>query len=432
MLTPTNQLQRVPDLPPGIGSYRFLYFSDLMKRPVCAGKIQDRLGKLTDLVFALKEPYPEAVGIYLEHGWGKPTEFIPWEKVLRIEDDAIFVLPPDPSGPYAPFVDQPGWILLDTHLMGRTILDMDGRRTEVVNDIHLLEAKGHLLLIHVDASFNGFLRRWGLSRIHGVKEDLISWKYVQPLSVEDVVTTDKVSLSVTRRQLKELPSEDLADALEQLTGNEQQALFSALDSEKAADTLMEAEPRAQRQLIATLRKERARQIFGEMTVPQIANLFSVLPHDDTVELMALLPAESVRRIKAILAEREARAGSLLSAEFVALPKEARVGDVLARIRRSGLEPHHVSYVYIVAAEGNVLQGVVDLRELVLADDQLTLGELMVAPVVSAEQDDTQEDLAQIFAKYHYRMIPVVDPQDHLLGVIRYKDIMKELVTRAKE
>jgi magnesium transporter len=432
MGTPANQLHRVPDLPPGIGSYRFLYFSDLLKRPVCAGKIQNRLGKLTDLVFALKEPYPAAVGIYLEHGWGKPTAFIPWERVLRIDDDAIFVMPPPEGSPYPPFVDQPGWIMLENHLMGRTILDMDGRRMEVVNDVHLLEAKGHLLLVHVDASFNGFLRRWGLSRLHGVKEDLISWKYVQPLSVEDAVTTDKVSLSVTRRQLKELPSEDLADALEELTGSAQQALFSALDSEKAADTLMEAEPRAQRQLIATLRQERARQIFGEMTIPQIANLFSVLPHDDTVELLALLPVESARRIKAILAEREARAGSLLSTEFVACPKDATVGEVLGRIRRSGLEPHHVSYVYVVATEGNLLQGVVDLRELVLADDQLTLGDLMAAPVVSAEQEDTQEDLAQIFAKYHYRMIPVVDPQDRLLGVIRYKDIMKELVTRAKE
>ncbi len=432
MGTSANQVSRVPDLPPGIASFRFLYFSELLKRPVCAGKIQDRLGKLTDLVFALKEPYPAAVGIYLEHGWGKPTEFIPWERVLRIEDDAIFVQPPPQGGQYAPFVDQPGWIMLDSHLMGRTILDMDGRRTEVVNDIHLLEAKGHLLLIHVDASFNGFLRRWGLSRLHGVKEDLISWKYVQPLSVEDAVTTDKVSLSVTRRQLKELPSEDLADALEQLTGTQQQALFSALDSEKAADTLMEAEPRAQRQLIATLRQERARQIFGEMTIPQLANLFSVLPHDDTVELMALLPAESARRIQAILAEREARAGSLLSSEFLAFAKETRVGEVLMRIRGSGLEPHHISYVYVVTPDGHVLQGVVDLRDLILAQDHATLGELMVAPVVSAEQDDTQEDLAQIFAKYHYRMIPVVDPHDRLLGVIRYKDIMKELVTRAQE
>ncbi len=424
MGTPPSLMQRVPDLPPGIGSYRFLYFSDLMKRPVCAGKIRDRVGRLTDLVFALKEPYPEVVGIYLERGWGKPTEFIPWDRVLRIEDDAIFVLPSEQGGSYPPFMDQPGWIMLDTHLMGRTILDMDGRRTEVVNDVHLLEAKGRLLLIHVDSSFNGFLRRWGLGRIQGFKEDLISWKYVQPLSLEDAAITDKVSLSVTRKQLKELPSEDLADALEELTGSEQEALFSALDSEKAADTLLEAEPRAQRQLIANLRKERARQILGEMTIPQLANLFTVLPHDDTTEMMGLLPDESVRRITTILAAREAKASDLLSGEFVSFPKEAKVREVLEYIRRSGLEPHHLSYVYVVAPESKLLQGIVDLRELLLAGDEIPLGEIMAFPVVSAEQDDTQEDLEQIFAKYHYRMIPVVDAQDRILGIIRYKDIMK--------
>ena len=78
MPTLPNGAIRVPDLPQGIGSFRFLYFSDLMKRPVCKGKIQDRLGKVTDLVFAMKEPYPAAVGIFLDHGWGKPTEFVPW------------------------------------------------------------------------------------------------------------------------------------------------------------------------------------------------------------------------------------------------------------------------------------------------------------------------------------------------------------------
>jgi len=57
---------------------------------------------------------------------------------------------------------------------------------------------------------------------------------------------------------------------------------------------------------------------------------------------------------------------------------------------------------------------------------------MVSPVVTADEDDIQEDLAQVFAKYHYRMIPVVDPQDHLLGVVRYNDIMKGLVTRTKD
>ena len=423
MSTQSDQVKKVYDPALGVGDFRFLYFSQLLKRPVCAGKIKDRLGKVADLVFTVKEPYPEAAGIYLEFGWGKPTQLVPWDHVLRIEDDAIFVKPPDEGARYKPFVDQPGWILLDKHLIGRTILDMDGRRIEVVNDVHLLEAKGHLLLVHVDSSFNGLLRRWRLGS-QLIKDNLISWKYVQPLSLEDAIATDKVSLSVTRRQLKELPPEDLADALEQLGGEEQEALFSALDSEKAAETLVEAEPRAQRQLIANLRQERARQILSEMSIPQLASLFSVIPHDNMTELQALLSSDRAQRIKEILSAREAKAGNMMSQEFVTFQKEVTVGEVLQNLRSSRHNPKNISYIYVVTSSENFLQGVVDLRDLVLAQDDLTLGDLMVSPVVSAEEDDTQDDLIELFAKYHYRMVPVVDPQDRIRGVIRHNDLTK--------
>lgn len=56
--------------------YRFIYFSELVKRPICVGKIKNRIGKLTDIVFSAKDRFPEAVGIYIEYGWGKPTAFI--------------------------------------------------------------------------------------------------------------------------------------------------------------------------------------------------------------------------------------------------------------------------------------------------------------------------------------------------------------------
>jgi hypothetical protein len=74
---PNNSVPRDLDVPPGIADFRFLYFADLIRRPVCAGKINDRIGKLSDLVFALKEPCPEAIGIYQEFGWGKPIQYIP-------------------------------------------------------------------------------------------------------------------------------------------------------------------------------------------------------------------------------------------------------------------------------------------------------------------------------------------------------------------
>ncbi len=432
MVPPTANGPRESELTQAAGSFRSLYFSQLLKRQVCAGKINTRIGNLTDIVFVLKEPYPEVVGLYLEHGWGKPIEFISWDNVVKIEEDAIFVRPLQPGASYPTFVDQPGWMLADKHLMGRTILDIDGRRTEVVNDVQLLEAMGRLLLVNVDTSLNGILRRWGLGRLRWVKDNLISWKYVQPLSVEDAVATDKVSLSVTRRQLVELPSEDLADALEELRGVEQEALFSALDSEKAAETLVEAEPRAQRQLVAGLRRERARTILLEMSVPQLADLFSVLPLDDMNELMELLPAEKARRIRSILSEQEVRAKDLVSSDFIKVPKETAAGPLLSQIRSSGRGRDEISYVYVVNGNGQTLIGVVDLRELVLAHDGATMEEIMVSPVVSADADLIREDLAELFAKYHFRMIPVVDKEDRILGVTRYKDIMRGLVTRVKD
>jgi magnesium transporter len=424
--------QNKKSLPPGYqtagSDFRFYYFSELLKRPVVSGKIKNRIGKLTDIVFRLSEAFPEAIGIYIEHGWGKPTELIPWDKVIKIEDDAIFVHPPDGDN-YPPFVDQVGWLLLNRHLMGRTILDMDGRRIEVVNDVHLLVSRGRMIIVHVDISFNGFLRRIGFRRSRWFKEKFISWKYVQPLSVEDASATDAVSLSITRTSVMDLPSEDLADALEQLSGEEQQAFFSALDRESAADALAEAEPRVQRQLIASLRNERAKGILSELSVAQLADLFTVLPRDQMIQLMQLVPHDDAKRIRAILSEREQTASGLMSPDFVCVHPGEKVGDVLKSIRVSKREHNEISYIYVIDAD-KVLLGVLDIRELLLAADDTVLEKVMSAPVVAAESTDLREDIEEMFVKYHYRMIPVVE-DNRIIGVVYYNDIMKGLVTRAR-
>lgn len=410
--------------------YKLFYFTQLLKRRICANKYSRKIGKVTDLVFRLVEPFPDAVGIYVEHSMGRPNEFIPWEKVIKIDDDAIFIRPAENGQPYPPFVDQKGWTLLNEHLMGRTILDMDGRKTEVVNDIQLLYSRGRMIIIHVDTSFNGFLRRWGLERFKWANDQLISWRYVQPLSLEDAGERDAVSLSIARQQIKELPGEDLADAIETLSGEVQHAVFSALDSEKAAEVLVEAEPRAQRQLIGKVRHERARMILSEMSVPQLADLFSVLPHDQMIKMMDLLPKEQAERIRTIIADMESSADALMSSDFVAAKKTTSVPEILEEIRDSHREPHSLSYIYLVDDEKTLL-GVVDIREIVLAAGTVLLGDLMVSPVVSAQSDDRREDLAELFARYQFHMLPIVDEHDRLVGVIHYRDIMKGLVTRTR-
>jgi len=74
--------------------------------------------------------------------------------------------------------------------MGKTILDMDGRRTEVVNDVHLLESKGRLLVVQRRYLLNGFLRKWGLAGFTRSKTASSPGRYVQPLSLEDAVAGD--------------------------------------------------------------------------------------------------------------------------------------------------------------------------------------------------------------------------------------------------
>ena len=431
MDTPISSTESRTGSPPQSSEdYKLFFFTQLLKRRICAGKINQKIGKVADLVFRLAEPYPEAVGIYVEHSMGRPNEFIPWEKVIKIDDDAIFITPANDRKPYPSFVDQKSWILLGEHFIGRTILDMDGRQTEVVNDVQLLYSKGRMIIVHVDTSFNGFLRKWHLERFKWSDDQLIAWRYVQPLSLEDIGATDAVSLSITREQIKELPGEDLADAIETLPGEVQHAVFSVLDSEKAAEVLVEAEPRAQRQLIANVRRERARTILSEMSIPQLADLFSVLPHDQMMKMMELLPQDQADRIKAIITDLASTADALMSADFVTAKKTTSVMEILKDIRGSHHEPDSLSYIYLLDDE-KMLLGVVDLREIVLAADPVLLGDMMTSPVVSAQSDDRREDLAELFARYQFHMIPVVDQDDRLLGVVHYGDIMKGLVTRAR-
>jgi len=113
-------------------------------------------------------------------------------------------------------------------------------------------------------------------------------------------------------------------------------------------------------------------------------------------------------------------------EYLSIGPEANVAEAKRLIRGSGLDYHGISYVYVQDASGLVL-GVVDARAILLAPNTATMESLMTSPVVSAEVDDMREDLAAMFRKYHFHMLPVVDAGDRIQGVVRYSDIMKPSV-----
>ena len=134
------------------------------------------------------------------------------------------------------------------------------------------------------------------------------------------------------------------------------------------------------------------------------------------EMMNLLPTEDAARVRAIISEREATAGVLLTTEFVAFPKEATCGEVLRQLRTTRpaargalLCLRRGSRITCCKAWWICVSWSWPARTSSLAD-------LMVSPAVAAEVDDVREDLVEMFLKYHFRILPVVDRQNHLLGV----------------
>jgi len=131
--------------------------------------------------------------------------------------------------------------------------------------------------------------------------------------------------------------------------------------------------------------------------------------------MDLLPSDQAERIRAIISDRESTATALMTTDFITAARETTVCEILRQIPPPSAPTTVFPTFYIVSGGERLLAGVVDLRDLVLAADETIPGDLMVSPVVAAQQDDMRDDLAELFAKYHFRMIPIVDARDHLLG-----------------
>ena len=413
--------------------YQPLYFNRLKKQHIYGGSVKKKLGKPSDLVVNMSLDYPEVIGFFIDHGWGQHlNEFISWDKVIKIEeDDGIFVSPNPEGEMFPPFVEGPGSTLLGEHLIGRTILDIDGRTTEVVNDIVLVWCDRRLYVTHIDTSFNGFLRQFG-SKKGWFKDNLVEWKYVQVFTVKDSDSTDKVSLTITRREVENLPPIDLAIALERLRKGERTALFSSLSADKAASTLAQAEPRTQRQIVATLEKGRAHEVFSKMRVPHIADLLSIVSFQDRKNLLNLLEPGIAKRVKGILSERDARASLLMTPKFVKVKASMTIGEACSVLQASGRETDDITYIYVVDDDDLTLLGVVDSRDLLLKSDDYLLSDILIISFVTVPDDANKQFVVDIFERYDFRAVPVVNDQNHIVGVLRFADIMKSRLTSLKK
>jgi magnesium transporter len=210
--------------------------------------------------------------------------------------------------------------------------------------------------------------------------------------------------------------------LEELSREDRIKVFRTLDSETAAHALEETEPRVQRAILADADSVRAVKIFSHLTPPAIADIISVLPHDDAQGLLSLLPRDVGESVRGILAQHDVAAASIASPRFLGFPGDLTAEEAFQRFRREAPGCPVTMYIYIVDEQQN-LRGVVDINELLQADPTQRLERIMTRNLVSVAPTTEHADIVALFRRYHFRALPILDGSGRMVGVVREKDAL---------
>lgn len=387
-----------------------------------------KIGSLFDLMIVETGKLPQVRYFVITRPFGDPPLLVPWECMVTLEPQKL-VIDVDDLKKYESSPPEDA-ILLRDHILDKKVLDTEDTEVEVVYDIRLVERNAKLYVTEVDTSKAARLRRLGfgfLSRILAPREDpedsgAISWMYIQPLPSHISSFRGNVKLKILKATLAEIHPVDLADILEELDHDQRVMVFSSLDNEQASDTLEEIEPHVQRDIISSLSVEKVVQLVNEMTPGQAADILSVLPSSEALVILEALNKDNAKKIQSIIGKQEEKVINYTTQKILKFSPETTVEYVQNDYPRHARDKDVIMYIYVVDTHDTLL-GVIDLKELLQADDRALLKDIMVENVISLNTESILKEASQSFARYDFRALPVTDERNRIVGVIPYRDVM---------
>jgi magnesium transporter len=398
------------------------YLSEMMGRNVYLKSV--KTGKLEDFVIVETGKVPEVTHLVVSRSFGYPSLLLPWDKIAIISNTEIVADIIIASKYETPIPE--GSILLKDHILDKKILDMDDHEVEVVYDIKLELQHGKLYVSEVDFSRQRLLRRLGLRKLANFmgqhsKNNSVSWMFVQPLPQNIGSFSGDVKLSILKEKIHDIHPVDLADILEELDNNQRLILFNQLNTELASETLEEIEPRVQRELIDAMGKVRTAELLNEMSPAQAADVLGALPASDSDEILELIDKKNAPQVQQLIDKHDENIVLYMTHHFIKLPPTKLVHEVMKNYRQLAKDMDVIMYVY-VTDEADTLLGVIDIRELIQAEEDQTLAEIMTDSIISLSPDQILADAIEMFSRYSFRAIPVIYEDDKLLGVVSQRDI----------
>ncbi|OLD52282.1 MAG: magnesium transporter [Chloroflexi bacterium] len=403
------------------------YLSEIQHRTVIEPN-GDEVGKLADVAVVPQGQFPAAQWAILATPNG--------EKVLRWADLAPEIGHFRLRSRLANTPDQqlPAEALrLARDLLDKQIVDTHGAKVVRVNDLQLSEVEGQLRLVGADVGMRGIFRRIGAERLaeraagivgRKLPRGIIPWHLVEPLQSADAA----VRLTVPHAKLALLHPADIADIVEEMTADERVAVFEQLDAETAAEALAEVEPEMQAAIVSDLDEERAADILEEMDPDEAADLLQDLPEERREELVELMEKEEKQDVEELLTYAEDSAGGIMTTDYVALAGGLTAAQAIDELRVRKPDPQLTYYLYVVDDEGR-LEGVISLRDLVVAPPETKLTAAMDPHVLKVEAETPKEEVASLIAKYDLLALPVVDARRKLLGTVTVDDVVELMLPR---
>ena len=208
-------------------------------------------------------------------------------------------------------------------------------------------------------------------------------------------------------------------------------LFRLLPKELAAETFVEMQPEQQELLIRGFSDTELKEVVDELYVDDAVDLVEEMPANVVKRILRQADPDMRRMINEILRYPENSAGSIMTTEYVSLRPDMTVEESILRIRRTGVDKETIYTCYVT--RDRTLVGLVTVKDLLLAqDDDLKIEELMETNVISVNTHTDQEDVAQMFAKYNFLALPVVDAESRMVGIITFDDAMDVMEDEATE
>lgn len=224
---------------------------------------------------------------------------------------------------------------------------------------------------------------------------------------------------------------DRAEILEELSEANRQAYFDLLGFEEASEVLDEVGSELFSELIEGMDEDKRSRVMDAMSQDDIVDKLSGLPEDERDEILSYLDEAMASEVETLLEYEEDTAGGRMTKDYVTLTTDMTIDEAIDYLRHHAPGAETIYYVFVTDQVGT-LTGVISLRQLIVALPEVKVFEIMNEHVISVYDDEDQEEVARLFSKYDFLVMPVVDREQKLKGIITVDDILDVIEEEATE